>query len=225
MTGRPRPAPEPLKERLPAAKEAVAELLDAPERRILTPRTGHLVGVEGGQLLVDYPGNVDGPLPARSTVPLDAKSALQAAVSRRGAVLVFDDGDPRAPIVIGLLQPSIPTLLDLVLEGSGEADGGDSRSNGHEAAGANSHSPDAASNSHSPSLDTAASNSHSRGGESVATVDGERVVVEGQEEVSLRCGAASITLRRDGRVVVRGAYVETHASGTNRIKGGSVRIN
>ncbi len=56
-------------------------------------------------------------------------------------------------------------------------------------------------------------------------VDGRRIELEGQEEVVLRCGQASITLRRNGRVVIRGAYVETRAKGTNRIKGGSVLIN
>lgn len=59
----------------------------------------------------------------------------------------------------------------------------------------------------------------------VAEVDGKRVCIEGADEVVLRCGEASITLRRNGKVVVRGAYVETHAKGTNRIKGGSVQIN
>jgi hypothetical protein len=41
----------------------------------------------------------------------------------------------------------------------------------------------------------------------------------------LQCGSASLTLRRDGRVLIRGAYVETHSRGVNRIKGGSVKIN
>jgi len=59
----------------------------------------------------------------------------------------------------------------------------------------------------------------------VAVVDGRRVVVEGKDEIVLRCGEASITLRRNGKVMVRGLYVETHAAGTNRIKGGSVKIN
>lgn len=58
-----------------------------------------------------------------------------------------------------------------------------------------------------------------------AKVDGKRVVVEAEDEIELRCGKASITLRRNGRVVIRGAYVETHAEGVNRIKGGSVAIN
>lgn len=59
----------------------------------------------------------------------------------------------------------------------------------------------------------------------VAEVDGKRVAIEGKEEIVLRCGAASITLRRNGRVVIRGLHVETHAAGTNRIKGGTVKIN
>jgi Domain of unknown function (DUF6484) len=58
-----------------------------------------------------------------------------------------------------------------------------------------------------------------------ALVDGKRVVLDGQDEVVLRCGEASITLRRNGRVVIRGTYVETRAQGVNRIRGGSVQIN
>lgn len=58
-----------------------------------------------------------------------------------------------------------------------------------------------------------------------AKVNGKRVLLEAEDELELRCGEASITLRRNGRVVIRGAYVETHAEGVNRIKGGSVAIN
>ena len=58
-----------------------------------------------------------------------------------------------------------------------------------------------------------------------ALVDGKRVVIDAQDEVVIRCGKASITLRRNGRVVIRGTYVETRAEGVNRIKGGSVQIN
>jgi hypothetical protein len=58
-----------------------------------------------------------------------------------------------------------------------------------------------------------------------ATVDGKQVVLEAKDEIVLRCGQASITLRRNGRIVIRGTYVETRSSGVNRIKGGSVQIN
>jgi hypothetical protein len=56
-------------------------------------------------------------------------------------------------------------------------------------------------------------------------VDGRRVRISAQDEIVLQCGSASITLRRNGRLIVRGTYVETHSEGTNRIKGGQVRIN
>jgi len=58
-----------------------------------------------------------------------------------------------------------------------------------------------------------------------ADVDGRRVRVTAQDEIVLQCGSASVTLRRNGRVVIRGTYVETHSEGTNRIKGGQVQIN
>jgi hypothetical protein len=58
-----------------------------------------------------------------------------------------------------------------------------------------------------------------------AVVDGARVVLDARDEIVLQCGEASITLRRNGRVVIRGAYVETRSRGVNRIKGGTVQIN
>ena len=58
-----------------------------------------------------------------------------------------------------------------------------------------------------------------------AEVDGSRVVIEAADEIVLCCGDASITLRRNGRVVIRGTAVETRAKGVNRIRGGSVQIN
>ena len=58
-----------------------------------------------------------------------------------------------------------------------------------------------------------------------AVVDGRTVVFDAKDEIVLRCGDASITLRRNGRIVVKGPYVETRSKGVNRIKGGVVRIN
>jgi hypothetical protein len=58
-----------------------------------------------------------------------------------------------------------------------------------------------------------------------ADVDGKRVRVTAQDEIILQCGSASVTLRRNGRVIIRGTYVETRSDGTNRIKGGQVQIN
>lgn len=48
---------------------------------------------------------------------------------------------------------------------------------------------------------------------------------EARESIVLRCGEASIELRRDGAIVIRGGYIETEAEGIQRIKGAQVRIN
>ncbi|CAK8712917.1 DUF6484 domain-containing protein [Candidatus Electrothrix aarhusensis] len=57
------------------------------------------------------------------------------------------------------------------------------------------------------------------------TVDGKKVTFHAEEEIVLRCGKASITLTKAGKVVIRGAYLLNRSSGVNRIKGGSVQIN
>jgi hypothetical protein len=58
-----------------------------------------------------------------------------------------------------------------------------------------------------------------------ADVDGKRVRLVAKDEIVLQCGESSITLRRNGRVVIRGTHIESYSDGTNRIKGGQVRIN
>jgi uncharacterized protein DUF6484 len=55
--------------------------------------------------------------------------------------------------------------------------------------------------------------------------DSETLVFSAEKELVLRCGSASIVLTRSGKVVIKGAYVVTRSSGTNRIEGGSVQIN
>jgi Domain of unknown function (DUF6484) len=58
-----------------------------------------------------------------------------------------------------------------------------------------------------------------------AEIDGEQLVLTAQREVVLRCGDASLTLTRAGKVLIRGTYVRSYSSGVNRIQGGSVQIN
>jgi hypothetical protein len=55
--------------------------------------------------------------------------------------------------------------------------------------------------------------------------DGRRMLVSAKEELVLRCGEASITLTKAGKVLIRGTYVLTHASGRNRVCGGSIELN
>jgi hypothetical protein len=58
-----------------------------------------------------------------------------------------------------------------------------------------------------------------------ARVDGERLEFTAEKEIVFRCGKASITLTRAGKILLRGAYLLTRSSGVNRIQGGSVQIN
>jgi len=55
--------------------------------------------------------------------------------------------------------------------------------------------------------------------------DDERLELTADREIVLRCGDASITLTRAGKVLIRGAYVSSHSRGVNKIKGGTVHIN
>lgn len=150
--------------------------------RIDGARVGWIVGVVEGAPKVSWPGHAAGPVRARCAVRLGAEALLAAAAERRGAVLVFEEGDAARPILVGLLEPETP-LLDAILGAPAER---------------------------LPEL---------------AEVDGKRVVVTGRDEVVLRCGQASITLRRNGRIVIRGVQLETRARGLQRIKGGKVEIN
>jgi hypothetical protein len=58
-----------------------------------------------------------------------------------------------------------------------------------------------------------------------ASIDGRRVVLTAQDEIVLRCGAGSITLTCDGRIVVKGTEIISRSSGANKIKGAMVNIN
>ncbi len=58
-----------------------------------------------------------------------------------------------------------------------------------------------------------------------ARVDGKKVTLSGRDEVTLKCGKASITLTAEGKVLIKGEYVLSRSSGVNRIKGGAVQIN
>jgi hypothetical protein len=161
-------------------------------------KVGRLVaGSVPGRLMVELDGNTHGPLAARTVMALDQRALDEAIAVRRTAVLLFENGDPRLPIVVGLVaaEPGASLLGALLAPAATPAP------------------PAPAATAAAPAVPVE------------AHVDGKRVVIEGEQEVVLKCGEASITLRRDGKLILRGAYVETHAKGVNRIKGGSVKIN
>jgi Domain of unknown function (DUF6484) len=52
-----------------------------------------------------------------------------------------------------------------------------------------------------------------------------RVLIEGEEEIVLRCGEGSICLTADGRIVIKGTRLMSRASETNKVRGAVVLIN
>jgi hypothetical protein len=112
-------------------------------------------------------------LVARSTVAL-RRSDIGSTV-----VLLFDGGDVRQPIVVGVVQDRQQAQED---------------------------APQTAQ---------------------LVTVqaDDDRFVVSAEREITFRCGEASITLTRAGKVIIEGAYIVSQSSGYNKIKGAAVDIN
>jgi hypothetical protein len=151
---------------------------------------------ELGEPLVDFAGNPSpGALPARSLVP------LAAAEMGREVVIAFDSGDRRRPIVLGaLVRSSLETGPNPAVA----------------AIAATAENPAEIETQVVPA----------RVGEGVEIErDGDRIVLEADREIVLRCGEASLTLTRAGKVLIRGTYVLSRSSGVNRLKGGSVQIN
>ena len=130
--------------------------------------------------------NGQGPKTARILSGMDRRALLAPENTGRQVLIVFENGNPDLPIIIGVMENLVADLVSLELEKT--------------------------------DVDAPA------GMESVQ-VDEERLVIEAQKEVVLKCGQGSITLKRDGKIVLRGTEILSRASGTHRIKGGSVRIN
>lgn len=132
---------------------------------------GRIVGLgPAGEPLVDWDGpGAPGVTPGRAAVAVD-----RAAVGRE-AVLLFDHGDPRRPVVVGLIQGPSPVEAN-------------------------------------PTPVAVES-------------DGQRLLLTAQSEIVLRCGEASLVLTRDGKILIRGAYLSTRTAGVTRIKGGAIQLN
>jgi len=141
---------------------------------------GTLVDVsDKGVPKVDYPGNpVEGLLDAMTTVSVNKESI------GRQVALLFQDGDPGKPLVVGLVRNFLDELT--VPAGLVQTDGKQPEE---------------------------------------VVVDGERLVFTAEKEIVLKCGKASITLTRSGKILIRGAYLSSRSSGVNRIKGGTVHVN
>jgi hypothetical protein len=136
--------------------------------------TGELIGFkdEGRTPLVIYP-NQSG----TAAVAAGAIVDLHGSHIGRKVVLMFENGDPTRPIVMGWLRNAEAWPL----------------------AG--------------------------RPGQVEVDADGERLLVNAKQQLVLKCGKASITLTKAGKILIQGTYVSNRSSGVMRIKGGSVQLN
>lgn len=114
----------------------------------------------------------------------------------RNVALLFAKGDPQCPVIMGLIHSP---LHDLIV----------------------SYDPTVHENF---TEDQTAPTQSSLNVDDV-TIDGKRIVLEGKEEVVIKCGEASITLTKAGKILIRGNYLLNRSSGVNRIMGGSVQVN
>ena len=79
--------------------------LQFPKQRIDGCRVGNIVEInEKGEVLVDFPGNMYGPLAARLTGTLMAKGLQQSGETGCDLLLTFANGDPEQPIIIDTLH-------------------------------------------------------------------------------------------------------------------------
>jgi len=53
----------------------------------------------------------------------------------------------------------------------------------------------------------------------------DELVLEARQSLTLRVGDGSITIREDGKILIKGKDLVSHAQRMNRIKGGAVSIN
>jgi Domain of unknown function (DUF6484) len=162
-----------------AARRSARPAPSQTEQRIAGTVVGTVVAYERGEVTVSFGGSSAA---ARPLAALDDATLQRAAQERAEAVLLFEEGDPSRPLLVGVLRSRTP-LVDALLAGPLPA---------------------------SPA---------------VARVDGKRVAIEGKDEVVLQCGKASLTLRRDGKVVLRGVNLVTQADQVHKIRGGKVQVN
>lgn len=157
---------------------------------------------EHGRPLVIFNENPSGhPLVALATL-----SITKNHISRQIALL-FNNGDPGQPVIMGLIHNPLDELLDNFELSSGLDNNDDI----------------------DPFIEIKDIKTKQAGlkgsAENKVYVDGKQVCIEGAEEVSLKCGKASITLTKSGKILIRGTYLLNRSSGVNRIMGGSVQVN
>ena len=81
------------------------------KHKISGVRIGTIVEItDGGQVLVDFPGNLFGPIPARFAEAIGSKLRKILSSGDDHVLLVFEDDDPKRPIIIDTVRSSIDDI-------------------------------------------------------------------------------------------------------------------
>lgn len=56
-------------------------------------------------------------------------------------------------------------------------------------------------------------------------LDAKELLLEADSQITLKCGKSSITLTRDGRIILKGKHLLSRATSVNRIRGGVIQLN
>lgn len=76
-------------------------------------RVGHITDIDdAGHVLVDYPGNTQGPTPARFTHSMTIETLKRAQKKSWEILLVFENSNPDQPIIIDVLSSLIDDISD-----------------------------------------------------------------------------------------------------------------
>jgi hypothetical protein len=126
---------------------------------------GAFLGFGEESPLVVFPGN-----PEETALPARSLCELTSDMIGSEVALLFQEGDPRKPLIVGRIVKSGASAPQVLR-------------------------------------------------------DGESVKITAKERIELRCGKATIIMDKDGRITIRGAHIVSHASGAQRIRGGSINLN
>lgn len=163
-----------------------AELIDLdyiaePEdEKILTHVVASIVKSDNpGEILIRYKDHK----PAKARVLSNVDKALLTGEHgfNNDVLVVFDEGNPQKPIIVGVIQSLVDEIISLKINDEKQL--------------------------------------------FKADIDNHRVVLEAEKEIVLKCGKGKISINKEGKIIILGTDLISRASGSNKIKGGNVRIN